>query len=243
MNQYNNFVVLAISFLLLGLAQTSKTDNIILSEIIILVFILILFYWRYFSLSTYDETVDIYGRILYCEQRLKIPFEISLAKRLIKKVRSEYLSEDNNNIFYDLLKKCLNGKELAYPNNEKKWYVLQEKCSSRKWLINPDDEKILYDLLKECTSRKWLVDPDHEKLNCTAIIASYSLFFYGIYLIFTKFCYIQTFNCCNVFSLEGIISLIILIFSCYKTLHLHYDIYKRNIQKRSSDFGNIAAVD
>jgi hypothetical protein len=87
----NNQLLAIVVALFLGLFTiifsaftTSKIENNYLLIIAIHIFIFTLLIWRYYSHLIDYELVSCYKRILFCEEKLDIPFEISLASWLEK---------------------------------------------------------------------------------------------------------------------------------------------------------------
>jgi hypothetical protein len=91
------FLTIFIAFFTASLSSNGDVKNLIVS-------ISILFFWRIYIHLVDLEIIDIYGRIIYCEDKLGI-FEdqISLKGSLIRKPKTEIIFSNRGQLYFDLL--------------------------------------------------------------------------------------------------------------------------------------------
>jgi hypothetical protein len=129
----NNQVLAILAAVFLGvftLAITFFTSTITTNDFLIIIginaLIATLLIWRYYSHIIDNELVSCYKRILYCEEKLDIPFEISLASWLEKNIEFELPPPKKNSV--ELLRK----KKYFELDRTKKNLVIQRLIENNK---------------------------------------------------------------------------------------------------------------
>jgi hypothetical protein len=89
-------VFLGVLALVINVFASLNTENIYLLIVGIHILIIILLIWRYYSHLIDNELVSCYKRILFCEEKLDIPFEASLASWLEKVIEFELPSKKDS---------------------------------------------------------------------------------------------------------------------------------------------------
>ena len=91
------FLTIFIAFFTVSLSSNGDVKNLI-------VCISILFFWRFYIHLVDLEMVDVYGRIIYCEEKLGF-FEdqISLKGSLIRQQKNEIIFSNRGQLWFDLL--------------------------------------------------------------------------------------------------------------------------------------------
>lgn len=129
----NNQLLAIIAAIFLGLFTiafnfftTSTPANNYLIIVAVHVLIVTLIIWRYYVHLIDNELVSCYKRILYCEEKLDIPFEISLASWLEKNIEFELSPPHKNSV--ELSRK----KKYIEQTNTKKNQIIQKLIESNK---------------------------------------------------------------------------------------------------------------
>jgi uncharacterized membrane protein len=129
----NNQLIAIIAAVFLGLFTITinffaspHSENSYLIIVAIHVVIVTLLIWRYYSHVLDNELVSCYKKILYCEEKLDIPFEISLASWLEKNIEFELPPPYKNSV--ELSRK----KKYIEQNDTKKNLIIQKLIELNK---------------------------------------------------------------------------------------------------------------
>lgn len=133
----NNQILAIIAAIFVGLftiSITFFTSAITINDFFILIgihaLIVTLLIWRYYSHIIDNELVSCYKRILYCEEKLDIPFEISIAAWLEKNIEFELPPPKKGSVELSPKKKYV-----ELDNTRKNWVIQKlidhNKCGYR----------------------------------------------------------------------------------------------------------------